>query len=502
MSSDEVVPVLATPDNISIAVPRMASGVRHGHDNLSADILKMMLRFSSRRGADPIVGEFLNLYAIFLNNVFMQPVCPKQVTEFFDGGEIFGLTTAKKANRPITMVSTHRKLADKIILASIQEKLPAIFSGVQYGVGCAFGLEKLVHFVRLGHEIFPGHDCANSDFTNAFSAISRESIINTTNSLLPEISASSSSRLQSANGLWYNGLASGPAIITAKTGVPQGAPKSPLDFALGTLTLGRQCDILAGIDGNSKSFLDDNYTIGESKNVKAVMTNQRVQGSSIGMILNMKKEIVKLGVTGSYEKACALKQSYVDGWEIDPTNIYIHPSDCPTEADRWGAITMGIPIGSQEYVTRILDDSEMSPIVLLNKDFDSLVILAAREPQLAFLFLRMVFAGKLTHFLRGLLPVDSRKLAEVFAIRQKEVLQVMLDVPEISDESYSLATLGLQQGGTGLCHPLDILINPAFIASVISSVNELQVAYPDIKDILADGQCSLPTVQALHTAVQ
>jgi len=68
---------------------------------------------------------------------------------------------------------------------------------------------------------------------------------------------------------------------------------------------------------------------------------------------------------------------------------------------------MGIPIGSKEYVTRILDDSEMSPIVLLNKDFDSLVILAAREPQLAFLFLRMVFARRLTIFLRGLLPVNS-----------------------------------------------------------------------------------------------
>ena len=74
----------------------MASGVRHGHGNLSADILKMMLRISSRRGADPIVGEFSNLYATFLNNVFMQPVCPKQVTEFFVGGENFGLSTAKK----------------------------------------------------------------------------------------------------------------------------------------------------------------------------------------------------------------------------------------------------------------------------------------------------------------------------------------------------------------------------------------------------------------------
>jgi len=111
--------------------------------------------------------------------------------------------------------------------------------------------------------------------------------------------------------------------------------------------------------------------------------------------------------------------------------------------------------------------------------------LAAREPQLAFLFLRMMFAGKLIHFLRGLLPVDSRKLAEVFAIRQREVLQVMLDVSEISGESYSLATFGLQQGGIGLFHPLDI-VNSACVASIISSVNELQIAYPDMNDILAD----------------
>ena len=142
-------------------------------------------------------------------------------------------------------------------------------------------------------------------------------------------------------------MASGPAIITEKTGVPQGAPKSLLDIALGTLTLGRRYDVLAGMDCNSKSVLDDNYTIGESKNVKAVITNQRKEGSSIGMILNIKKEMVKLGVTGSYEKAIALKQSYVGKYEIDPTNIYIYPSDCPTEADRCGAINMGIPIESQ-----------------------------------------------------------------------------------------------------------------------------------------------------------
>ena len=72
----------------------------------------------------------------------------------------------------------------------------------------------------------------------------------------------------------------------------------------------------------------------------------------------------------------------------------------------------------------------------------------------------------------------------------------MLDVSDISDESFSLATLELQQGGTGLWYPLDI-VNPAFVASISSSVNELQIAYPDKKDILADRQFSLPTVHGL-----
>ena len=67
----------------------------------------------------------------------------------------------------------------------------------------------------------------------------------------------------------------------------------------------------------------------------------------------------------------------------------------------------------------------------------------------------------------------------------------MFDVSNISGESYSSVTLGLQQGGIDLCPPMDI-VNPEFVAPIISSVNELKIAYPDLKDILADGQCSLP----------
>jgi hypothetical protein len=58
---------------------------------------------------------------------------------------------------------------------------------------------------------------------------------------------------------------------------------------------------------------------------------------------------------------------------------------------------MVIPIGSPACVKLVLDYSDGTPLQLLNKDFDSLMILAAKLLQLAFLFLHIVFTGKLTH---------------------------------------------------------------------------------------------------------
>jgi len=50
-------------------------------------------------------------------------------------------------------------------------------------------------------------------------------------------------------------------------------------------------------DGNPKSFLDDKYTIDESKYVKVVITRPLSGSKEIGQILNICKEIVRLGVT-------------------------------------------------------------------------------------------------------------------------------------------------------------------------------------------------------------
>ena len=85
-------------------------------------------------------------------------------------------------------------------------------------------------------------------------------------------------------------------------------------------------------------------------------------------------------------------------------------------------------------------------------------------------------------------------------MQKKEVLAVLLDVTDIPAESCTLATLGINNGGAALCHPLDA-INPVFVVSVIESLDELQLACPNVREIIADGRSMLPTVQPFNKAV-
>ena len=72
----------------------------------------------------------------------------------------------------------------------------------------------------------------------------------------------------------------------------------------------------------------------------------------------------------------------------------------------------------------------------------------------------------------------------MYALCLKEMMSVILDVTDIPAESYTLATLGIHQG---LCYHLDT-INPAFVPSAVAILEELQLAYPDVREIHADGR--------------
>ena len=51
------------------------------------------------------------------------------------------------------------------------------------------------------------------------------------------------------------------------------------------------------------------------------------------------------------------------------------------------------------------------------------------------------------------------------------------------------------------CFSLLDMISPVFVASIVASMSELQIAYPEIREIFTNGQSPLLTVQAFNKAV-
>ena len=92
----------------------MTKATRHGHDDMPSDVLKDLVKFTERNTTNQLTTEFLELFTEFINLTLIDHKCPKELSEFYNGGEVFGLTTAVKANRPIPMATTYSKVAQRL----------------------------------------------------------------------------------------------------------------------------------------------------------------------------------------------------------------------------------------------------------------------------------------------------------------------------------------------------------------------------------------------------
>ena len=142
---------------------------------------------------------------------------------------------------------------------------------------------------------------------------------------------------------------------------------------------------------------------------------------------------------------------------------------------------MGLPIGTPECVRRTLS---LGPVQQLNREFDELNRLAETEPQSVFLFLRIVFAGKLTHYLRRLLPSQVPPVLELFYTCQRQVLATVLKV-ECVQVSYELSMMAMSNGGRGLENP-KLAAPAAFVGSIVACVQELEESFPGFTAMLTE----------------
>ncbi|MFS7940784.1 putative reverse transcriptase domain, DNA/RNA polymerase superfamily [Helianthus anomalus] len=156
----------------------------------------------------------------------------------------------------------------------------------QFGVGVPNGAEAVLH---SANRLLNAHHRDGSlamltvDFSNAFNLVDRTALLNEVRKMCPSISA------------WVDFLYGQPArlyvgndYIWSSTGVQQGDPLGPLLFALVlhplVLRIRDHCKLLF-----HAWYLDDGTIIGDATQVAKALDIIRVEGPSLGLLLNIKK---------------------------------------------------------------------------------------------------------------------------------------------------------------------------------------------------------------------
>ena len=441
-------------------------------------------------------GRFVSLLAEFISKFFLRGEGPSFVLDHLLGGEIIGLKASETKIRPIAMTNSYRKIAEKFLLSQVNGS--KLFSGVQLGVGTRFGAEKMINMCRWGLEANPTWDYSASDFKEAFQRISRAEVLERIEELAPEFLPMKSKSLPLHQKLYYCGCEEGVTSVSCHTGVQQGAPSSPLDFALGSITLCREVQkIVQESDGLGwfRAYADDARLMGTSERVLQAILHQTTKGAYYGLELQQSKHKVLLGKCDSLAEARVKRQALVS-LNIPEDHIIIHPHNLPETAHLYGDIIMGIPIGSDEfcrnYIDSLIEDmkAECQQLLLLN------------DYQLLFTFLRQIWPHKMTYFLRNLPPSLSRGIVTCFQECQRLMLAKVAGVPSIDDMSFFVSCLNT--GGLGLGFTEDI-VDAAYVAALVSALPELELTWKDIRKTIAlcyQSECGCKSIQEFCQAVR
>jgi len=507
----QALPVITALD-VAALIKKSAKAVSPGVDGLSMDVLKSLARCNDRAEFTHETQSFLTALAKFIQRVFVKPENAfAEYASFSNGGEIIGLIKDQQIKvRPISKVNVIRKLSDSFLLAAEDKHIKSVFGTENLAVGTQFGTDKMLHSIRMFRQSHPDLDYSSSDAVNAFNTVSRQAVTKQLIESLPSLYSALKPRLDAKQQVWYHGRVTGPSPISAETGCQQGGPTSPLEHAAGNLTFNRRLKGLNS-DGLLSVYADDVKVCGKTSDVLAVIQCQLSEGPTIGLHLHMStspdsKHLILLGRAGSEEKAHDNQQVYLANLPIDGNRVRIHPADIANLEERkaaellYGEVVMGIPEGHNAFVR-----AHIRSVVIpkLQLDFKLLKERCADDPQKQLIFLKKVLTNKLTHYLRGLPPLQAAPLVDEFERLQRDALCAICGVPEMSDLSFDLARTS---SGIGLMTAAD-LGDPAYVASVIASRAVIEEAAPGIFDRYAegfmdDGSLPVPALREFEEAVE
>ena len=437
-----------TRDEVKKAIKSFKPGSSGGQDGL---LPQHLVDLTSDELGEPAV-KLLDALSDFFNLIMFPGQVPNQICATIYGASLIALSKSCGGVRPIAVGLTLRRLASKILMKKLYPKCKTLFFPHQLGVGTPKGAESAVHTVRayIEKEKMSEKVLLKVDFRNAFNQISRNAVLQSVKTHVPEIYPFVHQSYATSSSLFYGGSYK----IESREGVQQGDPLGPFLFSLPTMDLIKACKSELRL-----FYLDDGTLAGDVDSVLSDYKLIQTFATTLGLEVNPSKcefyQINQKHNQNVYEKFCNASPGQVNLKLLQAKDLTL----------------LGSPILPEAIES------------VLKTKLDSLKLMAERLSTIdahdALFLLRNCFSmPKLTYFLRTAPCFLNKAILQEYDAYIRHSIQKILNV-RLEEAAWNQSTLPINLGGLGLKLASEVAL-PAFLSSAYSSSSTIKDLIPTI----------------------
>lgn len=413
------------------AIISFKTGSAAGLDGLSPQHLKDLTSPSVGDAGEKLVSSITKL----VNFMYSGSIHPDIVPTLY-GANLIALTKKDGGVRPIAVGTTLRRLASKIAVRYILEKLQNLFEPVQLGFGVRGGCEAAVHALRTYLNTGDCEVLLKIDVKNAFNSVNRDALLSEIKSNIPELYNYLLHCYADPTNLMYRSNE-----LSSEVGCQQGDPLGPAIFSLAINPIIQNLASKFNV-----WYLDDGTLGGDVDSVLSDLSLIIDKFKSIGLELNFNK--------------CEL---YIPNSFNDSNNVINKFNQLAPNIKTLNKNTLCL-LGSPIFEECVPEYIQNSISKFQNHSHRLLEI----SPHYALSIIKFcLFVPKLTYVLRCCPLWKHQNLLLQIDTLIKINLESILNI-QLSEQSWTQGSLPIRYGGLGI-RKISSVALPAFLSSVYSS---------------------------------
>jgi hypothetical protein len=322
------------------ALKSFAPRTAPGPSGLRPEHLKHALEGDQSKELAGFVTSFLNRLLSGNVPLFMMP--------FFSSARLVPILKKRGSPdiRPVAIGETYRRLAGKCAWLECREEAAALLAPLQIGSGVPMAAEAIARASSVmfnNHRRDPDFVQLDVDVSNAFNEINREHFLTQVRERLPRLARFAYACYAKRSFLFY-----GEYVLFSSRGTQQGDILGGLFWNIGAHTvISKVKSLVPGLLLNVW-YYDDGRLDGRIAEVSTALTILQTDFPLIGLSLNLAK------------CKAAFSDVYEEDRTVDAMDVGAIPDLFPPEIERVmsvsrsdekrGYVTMGVPIGTREFV--------------------------------------------------------------------------------------------------------------------------------------------------------